>query len=117
MDFCPICDNMLYIAKDEDGQAQRLVYLCKNCGHQEEAPQKTKLISVTNFDNDEFIFTQFINENMLHDPTLPHVDNITCPNKECSKKAEQPNDVIFIKYDVKNMKFIYTCVYCQKHWR
>lgn len=123
MEFCDICKNMMYIVQDGPEATPTtttvtgLVYRCRNCQYVKACDKKTKIISMMNFADDELIYRQFLNNNLKYDPTLPHVDNIPCKNAECTKKPHEPNDVIFIKYDNKNMRFLYTCCYCQAHWR
>jgi aspartate carbamoyltransferase regulatory subunit len=53
---------------------------------------------------------------IAHDPTLPHVNNIPCPNRKCSRATGQPNRVLYLKYDEENMLYVYFCVYCQHFW-
>ena len=38
-------------------------------------------------------------------------------HKECSKKKDEMDEVIYIKYDNENMKYLYYCVYCEKFWK
>jgi hypothetical protein len=59
-----------------------------------------------------------MNEFTKEDPTLPHVHTIKCPNSDCtSNTSEVEKDVIYLKYDVINMKFIYICNLCDTQWR
>ena len=51
------------------------------------------------------------------DPTLPRLDNIPCPNKECPSNNGSDKEVIYIRYDDTNLKFIYLCVHCDKIWK
>ena len=53
---------------------------------------------------------------MHEDPTLPRVDSIPCPNKECTRPARAPGSVVFIKYDAVNLKFLYSCGHCKRFW-
>ena len=76
-------------------------------------------------------YKNVINEYTHLDPTLPRVKfNMDCPNPECdsNKKADSeskdPNDnqtkkckeIIYLRYDDKNMKFIYLCAHCDTTW-
>ena len=59
-----------------------------------------------------------LNEFTKGDPTLPHVNTIKCPNTECESNAgTKEADVIYIKYDAVNMKFMYICNVCDAQWR
>ena len=58
------------------------------------------------------------NEYISNDITLPIIENnqnIKCPNEECNKKNKNTK-VSYIKYDNKNMKFLYICKYCNQKW-
>ena len=59
-----------------------------------------------------------LNEFTKQDPTLPHVDTIKCPNDGCkSNTAGQKKDVIYLKYDPVNLKFLYICNVCDMQWK
>jgi DNA-directed RNA polymerase subunit M/transcription elongation factor TFIIS len=120
MDFCEKCNNMLYInvEKTEDGKNQLKNY-CKNCNFSKEL-SNTKSMSIieTIYEKSENInYKLFINPYIKYDPTLPRVNNIECNNKECTKEKDKMNEVIYIKYDNENMKYLYYCVYCEKFWK
>ena len=57
-------------------------------------------------------YEQYMNKYIIHDPTLPRVNNIKCPSCDV-----QPNKVIYIKYDHVNMKYLYFCCNCEHFWR
>lgn len=115
MKFCKLCDNMLYIKLNTDKQ---LVFYCKHCGDEtiENKKNGSILIIDDNKTNDEIKYSQYINKNIKHDPCLPRVNNIICPNINCSKKEHEDNEVIYIKYDPINMKYLYHCCYCEHFW-
>jgi len=76
-----------------------------------------------------------LNEFTRQDPTLPHVNTLPCPNttgyeekdgtgkvirrvEPCISNVDtKQRDVIIIKYDNQNMKFIYICTKCGTQWR
>jgi aspartate carbamoyltransferase regulatory subunit len=59
-----------------------------------------------------------LNEFTRQDPTLPHVTTLPCPNTKClTQTGGKARDVIIIKYDNQNMKFIYICNVCGTQWR
>ena len=111
MKFCKVCDNMLYIEVTEE---QNLKYYCKNCNfneiHQVEA--ESTVISEKTYTNDLANLSSYINPNIKYDLTLPRVSNIACP--ECKPTD---NEVIYIKYDQRNMKYLYFCCKCEHFWR
>jgi hypothetical protein len=115
MKFCGFCDNMMYIDLDENS---KMNYFCKSCNNREEVDENTSIcILDNNYIDDETNYQQYLNKHIKHDPTLPRVTNIECPNKKCSRSKNQHNEVIIIKYDFTNMKFLYCCEYCSKFWK
>jgi DNA-directed RNA polymerase subunit M/transcription elongation factor TFIIS len=116
MKFCDLCNNLLYISVSEE---KDLNYYCKNCNNTITIKKEEGSVCVID-DNkiDDFTkYSQYINKNLKYDPTLPRVNNIVCVNSECTKKTEEDNSVIYIKYDHINMKYIYHCCYCEHFWR
>lgn len=133
MHFCPKCGNMYYLRliKDELTQDDGLIYYCRSCGNEDISlvsnlnnlyVSKTDVQQVANYKNT-------INKYTKLDPTLPRITNIDCPNAQCdsnqhedspddtpgvSKKADK--EIIYIRYDDKNMKFIYLCAVCDTVW-
>ena len=126
MKFCDVCDNMLYIKLENDAPAQpsaenhlALVYFCKNCGNSIKGndTDTKSCIMDTNYVDNQTSYKQFATPFITHDPTLPRVNNIACPNATCSKPADKEADVIFVKYDFANLKFLYHCTYCSTFWK
>ena len=76
--------------------------------------------TVYEYDVDKFAFklANSINQYTKHDPTLPRTNNIQCPNKECPSNSNDDvkNEVVYIKFDEKNVKFIYLCCHCDKSY-
>jgi hypothetical protein len=60
---------------------------------------------------------QYLSPYIAYDPTLPRTSNIPCINKTCQKPASKPQEVIYVKYDVTNMKFLYYCCHCGMFWK
>lgn len=116
MKFCNTCNNMFYVKVNED---KELVYYCKFCNNSLIEPKTSGSILVIddNTVDDDIRYTQFINSNIIHDPTLPRVNNIICPCDKCTRKPEEDNEVIYIKYDFANMKYLYFCCHCKHFWR
>ena len=112
--FCGDCYNSMYIYLDKD--TYKLYLYCKACENKIEYNQD--LI----YDNDFNIdLSESINNNKLinYDLTLPHIHNknIKSPNEGCvSIKENKLSDIIYIKYDKEDMKYIYSCNYCGQKW-
>ncbi len=121
MRFCPKCSYFLYLDASEE---KAVSYQCRNCGYRELLQPKTKeeaLILETSFRSGASAAGAasgiVINEYTLHDPTLPHVNTLRCPNAECESRAnETKRDVIYIKTDPTNLKFQYICNTCKTQW-
>lgn len=121
MEFCPDCDYMLYIESkphEDDENVFTTENICKNCGYTREIGDKMLIISDTNTSYDTNIkIAPYLQENIIHDPTIPHVTDIQCPFQDCTKKPNQENDVMYMKYDHINMKYVYKCTYCKQSWK
>jgi len=116
MDFCEFCNNMYYIKQQEDNS---LIYFCKNCGSTkniDEGNDKSKKISHTEHDKSTAKYSQYLNPNIIYDKTIPHVNNIICCNEKCTKKESEDNDVMYIKFDEVNIRYLYHCVHCKHFW-
>lgn len=113
MEFCNICDNMLYVQHNGD----RIIHKCNCCGKEvDDFGSSSKCISKTKFYQKGVSYQQHISEYVFEDPTLPRTDIIQCTNKECSKPKDAANNVIYIKYDHNNLLYLYFCSYCKHHW-
>ena len=63
-------------------------------------------------------FSHIINKYTKLDPTLPRINNILCPNSECStNKDNTEREIIYIRYDDANMKYVYLCSTCDTVWK
>lgn len=125
MHFCNKCENMLYIrllGEDSDS----LVYYCRNCGETDATITKENIcVLQTDFVLKEKAYLHEINEYTKLDPTLPRTNNIKCPNQSCpsnqpsseGQEERAKNDVIYLRYDDVNMKYIYICTICDKIWK
>jgi DNA-directed RNA polymerase subunit M/transcription elongation factor TFIIS len=115
MEFCEFCNNMYYIKEQEN---KKITYFCKNCGSEKDIDQDNayKQIVFNDFKNVNTKYLQYLNHNIIHDHTIPHVNNIKCTNMKCTKTDKQDNDVMYIKYDNVNIQFLYYCVHCKYFW-
>jgi DNA-directed RNA polymerase subunit M/transcription elongation factor TFIIS len=120
MKFCTECDNLYYV-KIDDKNMDQLIYYCRMCGHEDTNLNKEGVVVLkTNYKKNEQKFNHMVNRYTKYDPTLPHTSGMKCPNEMCecndaSKKLE--SDIIFIRYDDDNMKYLYICSYCDTTWK
>lgn len=123
MHFCNKCNNMYYLKlSEEDNDA--LIYYCRNCGNEDHTLTKENVCVLdTTVRQTEQRYSQSINEFTTFDPTLPRINTIKCPNNECPSNqddgegAEEDREVIYIRYDDINMKYIYMCAKCNTIWK
>jgi DNA-directed RNA polymerase subunit M/transcription elongation factor TFIIS len=123
--FCPKDGMKLWMVASETGAGDSSVVLkCKACGYQEPMTPTTDaeaMVLKTVFNSGSSAAGASsgvgINEYTLLDPTLPHMKGLRCPNESCdSRKDESKQDVIYIKTDPTNMKFLYICTVCKTQW-
>ena len=145
MHFCQKCDNMLYIRLLHE-DSNDLVYYCRNCGESELPITKENIcVSRTDIVIKDKAYLHDINQYTKLDPTLPRTNNIRCPNQSCPSNhtaedkgatsnkeidanadadadanadadALKKSEVIYYRYDDKNLKYIYICTLCDKMW-
>ena len=119
MKFCSTCDNMYYISVSET-EVDKLEYYCRNCGNKDDASDIPGTMSVSNVQlvNDVTSMSHIINKYTKLDPTLPRIDHIPCPNPECSTNtSDTKREVIYIRYDETNIKYVYLCATCDYTWK
>ncbi len=147
MNFCPKCENYLYLEEASEegttlveailttrnvlaGKLTKKYYLnrrCRTCGYNEK-DEKGGLVNETIVqERASEGYKILLNEFTRQDPTLPHVSTLPCPNTTgdpasgkpiCpTNSGNTPRDVIVIKYDAQNMKFLYICNVCGEQWR
>jgi len=119
MHFCSECQNMYYIRIDADN-SNKLVYYCRNCGNEDSTLTVDNIsVSKTQLTRSEQNFSNIINKYTKLDPTLPRINKIKCPNPECetNKKDAEDREIIYIRYDDVNMKYIYLCSTCDFVWK
>lgn len=119
MHFCTECQNMYYIRVDSE-TSNKLVYYCRHCGNENtDLSMDSVTVSKTQLIRNEQKYNNIINKYTKLDPTLPRINNIKCPNAECdTNKAKGPEpEIIYIRYDDVNMKYIYLCSTCDLVWK
>jgi len=98
----------------EENEAIRL---CRNCGNTEKEEKGTLVSETLVKERTSEGYKILLNEFTRQDPTLPHLHTMKCPRGECkSNVGSVPKDVIYIKYDPANLKYLYICNVCGEHW-
>ena len=116
MEFCDICNNMLYISSDSN---KKLIKSCKHCDFiKEEDSNKAIKISETIYTEDDLLYNQHINKYLRYDPSLRRIKDefIKCPKPECNL-PDKSQEIIYIKYHPKNMNYFYICDNCGFYWK
>ena len=122
MHFCTECNNMYYL-KIMDDDANSLIYYCRNCGHVNDTlTAENVCVSDTQIKQQEDQYTHIVNEYTKYDPTLPRINTIDCPNSKCASNAgaetgKVEREIIYIRYDDTNMKYMYVCAVCNTQWK
>lgn len=118
MHFCNVCTNMYYIRIDSEN-SNKLIYYCRNCGNEDNLLTVDNVsVSKTQVKKNDQKFSHIINKYTKLDPTLPRVNKIPCPNPDCDTNThDAPREIIYIRYDDVNMKYIYLCSTCDNVWK
>ncbi len=130
MKFCTKCDNMYYITIDDKNNDQ-LIYYCRFCGHKDEQlTEEGVVVLKTQYKKNEQKFNHMVNQYTKLDPTLPRIYSMKCPNHECKTNHNASNsaaggdasgtnacEVIYLRYDDDNMKYLYICTTCDTSWK
>lgn len=114
--FCTVCDNYLYL--QVEGEKQVLQRICRNCGFRDTEDQGG-LVSEMHIEQRAAEGYTLINEFTLKDKRLPHLYNtMKCINEKCPTSLPgKESDIVYIKYDNENLRYIYMCYICQATWR
>ena len=119
MKFCVKCDSMYYIGVNSE-DTNKLTYYCRVCGYVDNMiTEEGVCVLNTQFKKSEQKFNHIINKYTKLDPTLPRIYNVKCPNATCKtnhSEAKDPAEVIYMRYDDANLKYIYICVACDTTW-
>ena len=117
MHFCSNCSNMYYIRINSD-DPNSLVYYCRQCGNEDKAIAVDNVcVSKVQIKKSEQSFNHIINKYTKLDPTLPRINNVLCPNPDCATNTKNdPREIIYIRYNDTDMKYIYLCSTCDTVW-
>ena len=118
MNFCSNCENMYYIRINEN-DTEKLVYYCRNCGNENSLPDVNNIcVLKTHIKKKDQTFSHIINKYTKMDPTLPRINNILCPTTSCNTNTKnEPREIIYMRYDDINMKYVYLCSSCETVWK
>jgi DNA-directed RNA polymerase subunit M/transcription elongation factor TFIIS len=127
---------MYYIQIEES--TDELIYNCRKCGHKNSDlvnDLDNLCVSKTDLKKDTSSIENIINQYTKLDPTLPRINTIDCPNDAClsnipdggsdeSKSGDtaptsfqKEKEIIYLRYDDTNMKFVYLCCVCDHAWK
>jgi DNA-directed RNA polymerase subunit M/transcription elongation factor TFIIS len=118
MKFCSQCSNMLYIQLSNE--TNQLSYYCRCCGLTDNEPAMQGVcVLKTQLHKGEQQFSHLINRYTKLDPTLPRIYHVRCPDANCKTNLEQVAnpEVIYMRYDDVNLKYLYICVECDTTWQ
>jgi len=109
----------MYYIRVVSNDSNKLIYYCRNCGNEDTSIINNNItISKTNLNKNEDKYSHIINEYTKLDPTLPRINKIKCPNNDCeTNKSNAEREIIYIRYDDINMKYIYLCSTCDYVWK
>jgi DNA-directed RNA polymerase subunit M/transcription elongation factor TFIIS len=131
----------MYYIKINGEDTNTLVYYCRFCGHEDDEPTESGVVVLrTEYKKTEQQFSHMVNRYIKHDPTLPRIANVKCPNESCTSNATTSNattsnhgtankqsekasgdkaesSVIYLRYDDDNMKYLYICEECDTTWK
>ena len=135
MHFCSVCNNMYYISVTPENELQ---YYCRNCGNIDNTVASENIcVSKLNVKHSTTpqSFSQVVNKYTKLDPTLPRIHTMRCPNDECPSNEggggagagtgagagagahnKPKSEIIYVRYDDMNLKYVYLCAKCDKVW-
>ena len=133
MNFCPDCESYLVLRIIANDNPNKLLNLeCNNCGYKKNIDiskePEYKRVYHHNYNVKKINIDQKNIQYLVKDPTLPHVNNIPCPNPQCptNKQIENPevligenkphNDVLYIRLNESNLTYLYQCCNCKHTW-
>lgn len=133
MHFCPDCESYLITRIQNEDNANKLMSLnCNNCGYKKiidiSKEPEYKCVYQTNYKIKKLKIDQQNIKYLEKDPTLPHVNNIPCPNPQCPTNKQTATDseiltganiqknVLYLKLNDSDLTFLYQCCNCKHTW-
>ena len=112
---------MYYISIYKDDE-NNVIYYCKKCGDTDNTLIKEgNCIFKDNINKQENKLENLVNKHTTLDVTLPRTNSIKCPNIDClTNKSDFNSDdreIIYIRYDHLNIKYMYICNTCKTNWK
>ena len=123
----------MYYLKISEDENDTIMYYCRKCGDKDDTIINNKeslCVSKTHIKKTTEIYKNIINEYTKLDPTLPRIKNMFCPNEKCKSNQDESKDgeekdntvkkfpeIIYLRYDNNNMKYIYLCSECDYTWK
>jgi DNA-directed RNA polymerase subunit M/transcription elongation factor TFIIS len=109
----------MYYIRINAENPNKLVYYCRNCGNEDQLLAIDNVcVSKTQIKKSEQSFNHIINKYTKLDPTLPRMNKILCPNADCKTNTEEAErEIIYIRYDDVNIKYVYLCSTCDTIWK
>lgn len=116
INFCPVCANMLYLSAGSNSRT--LLHVCKNCNTTQELESQgaSLCISETLYGDAAAAAHMFADPAIKHDPTLPRVSHIACPRGEQCSGHRKQQEVIYIKHNATQLRYLYFCCHCDNFW-
>lgn len=119
MKFCTQCQNMYYITINGE-KPEELSYYCRNCGNQDNDIVSNGVCVLNKNTKGKNYFDHIVNKYTKLDPTLPRIHNLPCPNNECGSNKLgddfKAREVLYIRYDDIQLKYLYMCCHCDNIW-
>ena len=117
----------MYYIELSDKNEDTLIYYCRNCQNKDDKLIKQLnnfCVSKTHIIKNSEGHGNVINEYTHLDPTLPRIKfNMVCPNAKCDSNIQEGDEnpkkekeIIYLRYNDKNMKYVYLCAVCKTHW-
>jgi len=120
MEFCPDCDNLLYLKIEDEDNNTSLTKKCYNCKFCRPVDMKSKDTNKCLYQNmnqvDKLQYYVAKKENLRYDPTIPHINVIPCPNQKCSSYSGDKNDIFYVSLNDDKQLYLYVCNNCMTHW-
>ena len=99
MKFCPECETYLITEiLNDDNTNKILSYKCKNCSYKQvidilKEPEY-KCVYKNNYNLNKTNIDKNSIKYLRNDPTLPHVNNIQCPNTQCIVNKQTTSEIL-----------------------
>ena len=120
-----MCIRDRYYISIDEANINNLTYYCRFCGNKDDQVAKEGVVVLkTQYKQSEQKFNHMVNKYTKFDPTLPRKTSMKCPNEQCNDQsaaaaasASTGSDIIYLRYDDENMKYLYICSNCNFTWK